>query len=39
MPNPAFDPVFKQLNAIILGKQTVLKQLLACILAGGHILL
>ena len=39
MPNPAFDPVFKQLNAVILGKQTVLKQLLACILAGGHILL
>ena len=39
MPNPTFDPVFKQLNAIILGKQTVLKQLLACILAGGHILL
>lgn len=39
MPNPAFDPVFKQLNAIILGKQTVLKQLLTCILAGGHVLL
>ena len=39
MPNPTFDPVFKQLNAIILGKQTVLKQMLTCILAGGHILL
>ena len=39
MPNPTFDPVFKQLNAIILGKQTVLKQLLTCILAGGHVLL
>ena len=39
MPNSTFDPVFKQLNAIILGKQTVLKQLLTCILAGGHVLL
>lgn len=39
MPNPTFDRVFKQLNAIILGKQTVLKQMLTCILAGGHILL
>ena len=39
MPNPTFVPVFKQLNAIILGKQTVLKQLLTCILAGGHVLL
>ena len=39
MLNPTFDPVFKQLNAIILGKQTVLKQLLTCILAGGHVLL
>ena len=39
MLNPTFDPVFKQLNAIILGKRTVLKQLLTCILAGGHVLL
>lgn len=37
--NPAFEPVFKQLNAVILGKQPVLKQLLASILAGGHVLL
>lgn len=35
----AFEPIFKQLNGIILGKQTVLKQLMACILAGGHVLL
>lgn len=39
MSNPQFDPLFKQLNTIILGKQTVLKQLVACILAGGHVLL
>lgn len=39
MSNPQFDPIFKQLNAIILGKQSVLKQLVACILAGGHVLL
>lgn len=37
--NPTFEPLFKQLNAIILGKQTILKQLIACILAGGHVLL
>ena len=36
---PQFDTLFKQLNAVILGKQTVLKQILACILAGGHVLL
>ena len=28
MANTQFDPIFKQLNAIILGKQLVLKQLL-----------
>ncbi len=39
MPNPQFDALFKQLNTIILGKETVLKQLIACILAGGHVLL
>lgn len=39
MSRPQFEPVFKQLNAIILGKQPVLKQLIACILAGGHVLL
>ena len=37
--NPTFDPIFKQLNAVILGKQSVLKQLVASILAGGHVLL
>ncbi|MDO5356356.1 MAG: AAA family ATPase [Conchiformibius sp.] len=37
--NPALEPIFKQLNAVILGKQPVLKQLLASILAGGHVLL
>ena len=36
---PQFDSLFKQLNAVILGKQTVLKQILTCILAGGHVLL
>ncbi|MDK4685003.1 MoxR family ATPase [Kingella negevensis] len=37
--NKTFEPVFKQLNEIILGKEPVLKQLIACILAGGHVLL
>lgn len=39
MANTTFDPIFKQLNAIILGKQAILKQIIACILAKGHILL
>ncbi|MDO4433652.1 MAG: MoxR family ATPase [Alysiella sp.] len=39
MSNPTFEPIFKQFNAIILGKNHVLKQLIACILAGGHVLL
>lgn len=39
MSNPTFNPLFDQLNAVILGKQAVLKQLVACILAGGHVLL
>lgn len=39
MSNTSFEPIFKQLNAVILGKQAVLKQLVACILAGGHVLL
>lgn len=34
-----FEQIFKQLNHIILGKQDVLKQLMACILAGRHVLL
>lgn len=39
MSSTTFNPIFKQLNSIILGKQSVLKQLMACILAGGHVLL
>ncbi|XXQ67332.1 AAA family ATPase [Neisseriaceae bacterium B1] len=39
MSSAQFEPIFKQLNSIILGKQTVLKQLMACILASGHVLL
>ena len=39
MSNPTFTPLFQQLNAVILGKEIVLKQLVACILAGGHVLL
>ncbi|ULJ65495.1 AAA family ATPase [Wielerella bovis] len=37
--NTKFTPLFKQLNTIILGKESVLKQLITCILAGGHVLL
>ena len=37
--NPIFEPVFKQLNSVILGKAPVLKQLAASILADGHVLL
>lgn len=37
--NPVLDPVLKQLNALILGKQPIIIQLLACILAKGHVLL
>lgn len=39
MSHPTFTPLFQQLNAVILGKEIVLKQLIACILAGGHVLL
>lgn len=39
MTNPTFTPLFQQLNTVILGKETVLKQLVTCILAGGHVLL
>lgn len=39
MTNPTFIPLFQQLNTVILGKETVLKQLVTCILAGGHVLL
>ncbi|KES12732.1 hypothetical protein SASC598O11_001400, partial [Snodgrassella alvi SCGC AB-598-O11] len=37
--NPKLDPVFKQLNALILGKQELLIQIVTCVLARGHILL
>lgn len=39
MPNQDLTPLFKQLNTIILGKETILKQIVTCILAGGHVLL
>ena len=39
MQNNTFSPIFKQLDSVILGKHAVLKQLIACILAGGHVLL
>lgn len=39
MQNNIFSPIFKQLDSVILGKHAVLKQLIACILAGGHVLL
>ena len=37
--NPNLQNVFSQLNALILGKDAVMRQLMACILAGGHVLL
>lgn len=37
--NPEFTLLFKQLNALILDKEPVLKLLLSCILARGHVLL
>jgi len=37
--NPKLDPIFKQLNALILGKQPLLVQIITCVLARGHILL
>lgn len=37
--NPQLALIFKQLNTLILGKETVMKQLLACVLARGHVLL
>ncbi len=37
--NPQLTPIFQQLNALILGKEAVMRQLLSCILAGGHVLL
>ena len=36
---PLIQPVLQQLNQVILGKEMVLQQLFACILAGGHVLL
>lgn len=37
--NSKFSLIFNQLNNIILGKESILKQLIVCILAGGHVLL
>ena len=37
--NATFEPIFQQLNSVILGKELILKKLIACILAGGHVLL
>ena len=37
--NPYLQNVFSQLNSLILGKETVLQHLMACILADGHVLL
>lgn len=37
--NEAIHAALKQLNALILGKEQVLKQLTACIIANGHVLL
>lgn len=37
--NPAIQDALQQLNALILGKETVMRQLMACVLAGGHVLL
>lgn len=39
MQNPQFTALFEQLNKVILGKQDILKQLVTCILADGHVLL
>lgn len=39
MNKTEFTPLFEQLNTVILGKEPILKQLVACILAGGHVLL
>ena len=36
---PSIQHALQQLNQVILGKETVLQQLFACILAGGHVLL
>ena len=37
--NSPLQNVFSQLNSLILGKETVLQHLMACILADGHVLL
>lgn len=37
--NPALQSLFAQLNRLILDKETTLRQIVACILAGGHVLL
>lgn len=37
--NSKLEPIFKQLNALILGKQQLMVQIITCVLARGHILL
>ena len=37
--NAQIQNALQQLDQVILGKQTVLRQLFACVLAGGHVLL
>jgi MoxR-like ATPase len=36
---PQLAPVFNRLNDIVLGKETELKLAMACLLAGGHLLI
>ena len=36
--NVSIEKALQQLDGLILGKQAVLRQLLACILAGGHVM-
>ncbi|MDO4641376.1 MAG: MoxR family ATPase [Neisseria sp.] len=37
--NTPIKNALQQLNTLILGKETVMQQLFACVLAGGHVLL
>lgn len=37
--NPLLQPVFSQLDTLVFGKEAVLRRILTCVLAGGHILL
>ena len=37
--NAQIQNALQQLDQVILGKETVLRQIFACVLAGGHVLL